>query len=69
MIVAADRDDQVASRPVVADSLQDGAAVDVAAFEGREIDGLAAADLDRLGDVRGGEELREQDCDGPDHGG
>jgi hypothetical protein len=69
MIVATDRDDQVASRPVVADSLQDGAAVDVAAFEGCKIDGLAAADLDRLGDDRGGEELREQDCDGPDHGG
>jgi hypothetical protein len=69
MIVAADRDDQVASRPVVADPLQDGAAVDVAAFEGCEIDDLAAADLDRLGDDRGGEELQKQGGDSPDHGG
>jgi hypothetical protein len=49
-----DDDDQVASRLVVADALNQAAAVDVPALERSEVDGAAIPDVDRFGaDLRG----------------
>ncbi len=66
-IEAAGRDDQIALRAVVADALEHRAAIDVAAFEGREVDGAAITGFDRLGHDRRGRKLCEQKCQGPDH--
>jgi len=53
---------------VVADALKHRAAIDVTAFERREVDEAAITGLDRLGHDRRGDELCKQKCQGPDHG-
>src|SRR5882762_2992864 len=53
IVAAPDADDQIALRVIVADALDQAAAVDVAAFERRKVDRAAVLDVDPLRANRG----------------
>src|ERR1700704_5212818 len=67
IVTAFDADDQTALRLVVADALNETAAVDVAALERAEIDGAAVPDVNRFGAELRGEPEQEEGCRCPDH--
>jgi hypothetical protein len=68
IVNALDADDQMASGPVVTDTLNEAAPVNVPAFERLEIDGAAIPHVDRFGANLGGEQVQEQCYRGSDHG-
>ena len=67
MIGPTDRDQQCAPRRVVADALNNGAAVDVAALERSKVDGAPSSHIDRFGRDGRGEKAQEKCGGGADH--
>jgi hypothetical protein len=67
IVTALDADDQGALRLVVADALDQAAAVDIAAVERPEVDGAAVPDVNRLGAERGRQQERDDACCRSDH--